>query len=93
MKFDFPLLWAIIWKSYKYHMGMCLLILFGYLWSEFIPSENYETLWYTHGWTSLLIPILVLVPIILMINDSYEHYKEIQKYYPNGYINRKNKSK
>jgi len=28
-----------------------------------------------------------------MINDSVKHYKNVRKYYPDGYVNRKNKSK
>jgi hypothetical protein len=74
-------------------MGMCLLIFFGYLWNEFVPSEDHYSLWYTHGWVSLFIPIIVVVPMILMINDSIKHYKNVKKYYPDGYVNRKNKSK
>jgi hypothetical protein len=74
-------------------MGMCLLIFFGYLWNEFVPSEDHYSLWYTHGWVSLFIPIIVVVPMILMINDSIKHYKNVRKYYPDGYVNRKNKSK
>ena len=41
MKTDWHLLWAVIWKTYKYHMGMCLLIFFGYLWNELVPSEDH----------------------------------------------------
>ena len=93
MKTDWYLLWAVIWKTYKYHMGMCLLIFFGYLLNEFVPSEDHYSLWYTHGWVSLFIPIIVVVPMILMINDSIKHYKNVRKYYPDGYVNRKNKSK
>ena len=93
MKTDWHLLWAVIWKTYKYHMGMCLLIFFGYLWNEFVPSEDHYSLWYTHGWVSLFIPIIVVAPMILMINDSIKHYKNVRKYYPDGYVNRKNKSK
>lgn len=59
MKFDFPLFWAVIWKTYKYHMGMALLIFFAYLWNELVPSEDHYSLWYTHGWTSLFIPLIV----------------------------------
>ena len=91
MKTDWPLLWSVIWKTYKYHMGMCLLILFGYLWNEFVPSEDHYSLWYTHGPISLIIPLIVVVPMILMINDSVKHYKNIRKYYPDGYVDRKNK--
>jgi hypothetical protein len=93
MKTDWHLLWAVIWKTYKYHMGMCLLIFFGYLWNELVPSEDHYSLWYTHGWVSLVIPLIVVVPMILMINDSVKHYKSVKKYYPDGYVNRKNKSK
>jgi hypothetical protein len=93
MKTDWHLLWAVIWKTYKYHMGMALLIFFGYLWNEFVPSEDHYSLWYTHGPISLIIPLIVVVPMILMINDSVKHYKNIRKYYPDGYVNRKNKSK
>ena len=93
MKTDWPLFWAVIWKTYKYHMGMALLIFFGYLWNEFVPSEDHYSLWYTHGPISLIIPLIVVVPMILMINDSVKHYKNIRKYYPDGYVNRKNKSK
>ena len=93
MKTDWPLFWAVIWKTYKYHMGMCLLIFFGYLWNELVPSEDHYSLWYTHGPISLIIPLLVVVPMILMINHSIKHYKNIKKYYPDGYVNRKNKSK
>jgi hypothetical protein len=74
-------------------MGMVLLIFFGYLWNEFVPSEDHYSLWYTHGPISLIIPLIVAVPMILMINDSVKHYKNIRKYYPDGYVNRKNKSK
>jgi hypothetical protein len=74
-------------------MGMALLIFFGYLWNEFVPSEDHYSLWYTHGPISLIIPLIVVVPMILMINDSVKHYKNIRKYYPDGYVNRKNKSK
>jgi len=93
MKFDYHLFWSVIWKTYKYHMGMCLLIFFGYLWNEFVPSDEHYSLWYTYGWVSLFIPIIVVVPMILMINDSIKHYKNVRKYYPDGYVNRKNKSK
>jgi|688.fasta_scaffold141443_4 hypothetical protein len=93
MKTDWPLFWAVIWKTYKYHMGMALLIFFGYLWNELVPSEDHYSLWYTHGPISLIIPLIVAVPMILMINDSVKHYKNIRKYYPDGYVNRKNKSK
>ena len=93
MKTDWPLFWAVIWKTYKYHMGMALLIFFGYLWNELVPSEDHYSLWYTHGPMSLIIPLIVVVPMILMINDSVKHYKNIRKYYPDGYVNRKNKSK
>ena len=93
MKTDWPLFWAVIWKTYKYHMGMALLIFFGYLWNELVPSEDHYSLWYTHGPVSLIIPLLVVVPMILMINHSIKHYKNIKKYYPDGYVNRKNKSK
>ena len=92
-KIDWPLFWAVIWKTYKYHMGMALLIFFGYLWNELVPSEDHYSLWYTHGPVSLIIPLLVVVPMILMINHSIKHYKNIKKYYPDGYVNRKNKSK
>jgi hypothetical protein len=74
-------------------MGMALLIFFGYLWNELVPSEDHYSLWYTHGPISLIIPLIVVVPMILMINDSVKHYKNIRKYYPDGYVNRKNKSK
>jgi beta-lactamase regulating signal transducer with metallopeptidase domain len=93
MKTDWPLFWAVIWKTYKYHMGMALLIFFGYLWNELVPSEDHYSLWYTHGPISLIIPLIVVVPMIVMINDSVKHYKNIRKYYPDGYVNRKNKSK
>ena len=93
MKTDWHLLFSVIWKTYKYHMGMALLIFFGYLWNELVPSEDHYSLWYTHGPISLIIPILVVVPMILMINHSIQHYKSIRKYYPDGYVNRKNKSK
>jgi hypothetical protein len=93
MKIDWPLFWSVIWKNYKYHMGMALLIFFGYLWNELIPSEDHYSLWYTHGPISLIIPTLVVVPMILMINHSIKHYKSIRKYYPDGYVNRKNKNK
>ena len=93
MKTDWPLFWAVIWKTYKYHMGMALLIFFGYLWNELVPSEDHYSLWYTHGPISLIIPLIVVVPMILMINDSIKHYKSVRKYYPDGYVNRKNKSK
>lgn len=93
MKTDWPLFWAVIWKTYKYHMGMALLIFFGYLWNELVPSEDHYSLWYTHGPISLIIPLIVVVPMILMINDSVKHYKSVRKYYPDGYVNRKNKSK
>jgi len=91
MKFDFPLLWACIWKTWKYHLSMCVFIFLGYLWNELVPSEDHYSLWYTHGPISLIIPLIVVVPIILIIRDSYKHYKKIQKYYPDGYVNRKNK--
>lgn len=91
MKTDWPLFWAVIWKTYKYHMGMALLIFLGYLWNELVPSENHYSLWYTHGPVSLIIPLIVVAPIIFMINDSIKHYKKVKKYYPNGYVNRKNK--
>ena len=93
MKTDWHLLFSVIWKTYKYHMGMALLIFFGYLWNELVPSEDHYSLWYTHGPISLIIPLIVVVPMILMINDSVKHYKNIRKYYPDGYVNRKNKSK
>ncbi len=93
MKTDWHLLWAVIWKTYKYHMGMCLLIFFGYLWNEFVPSDEHYSLYWTYGPISLIIPLIVVVPMILMINDSVKHYKNIRKYYPDGYVNRKNKSK
>lgn len=93
MKTDWPLFWAVIWKTYKYHMGMAILIFFGYLWNELVPSEDHYSLWYTHGPISLIIPLLVVVPMILMISHSIKHYKSIRKYYPDGYVNRKNKNK
>lgn len=88
MKFDFPLLWACIWKTWKYHLSMCMFIFLAYLWNELIPSEDHYSLWYTYGPVSLIIPLIVVVPMILIVRDSYKHYKEIQKYYPNGYRNR-----
>ena len=88
---DWLLLFTVIWKTWKYHMGMALLIFFAYLWNELIPSEDHYSLWYTHGWTSLFIPLIVVVPIILMVRDSYKHYLDIKKYYPNGYKNRDKK--
>lgn len=88
MKFDFLLLWACIWKTWKYHLSMCMFIFLAYLWNELIPSEDHYSLWYVYGWTSLFIPLIVVVPMALIVRDSYKHYKEIQKYYPNGYRNR-----
>ena len=89
MKTDWYLLFTVIFKNYKYHIGMCLLILGGYLHNEFIPSEDHYTLWYTHGPISLIIPFLVVTPLILMLNHSVKHYKSIKKYYPEGYKNNK----
>jgi hypothetical protein len=34
----------------------------------------------------LIIPAIVVVPMILMVRDSYKHYLGVKKYYPNGYI-------
>jgi len=92
MKMDWYLLFTVIWKTYKYHIGMCLLIFFAYLWNEFVPSDDHFSLWYSYGTVSLIIPLLVVVPIILMVRDSYKHYLTVKPYYPNGYKNRdKNK--
>ena len=88
---DWILLFTVIWKTWKFHLGMCLLIFFAYLWNELVPSEDYYSLWYTHGWISLFIPLIVVVPIILIVRDSYKHYLGIKKYYPNGYKNRDKK--
>jgi hypothetical protein len=59
--------------------------------NEFGFWEDEYSLWYVYGWTSLSIPIIVVVPMILMIRHSYKHYKEIKPYYPNGYKNRDKK--
>ena len=88
MKFDFLLLWTCIWKTWKYHLSMCMFIFLVYLWNVLIPSEDHYSFWYVYGWTSLFIPLIVVVPIVLMVRHSYKHYKEIQKHYPNGYRNR-----
>jgi hypothetical protein len=53
--------------------------------------QDENSLWYTYGPVSLVIPLIVVVPIILLVNDSYKHYKDIKKYYPNGYKNRDKK--
>ena len=88
---DILLFLTVIWKTYKYHMGMCLFIFTGYLMNEFGFWEDEYSLWYVYGWTSLIIPLIVVVPMILMIRDSYKHYKKIKPYYPNGYKNRSKK--
>jgi hypothetical protein len=46
--------------------------------------QDENSLWYTYGPVSLLIPLIVVAPIILLVNDSYKHYKNIKKYYPNS---------
>lgn len=92
MKFDFPLLWACIWKTWKYQLVGCSFILLMYIFNELGVWNDENSLWYVYGPVSLIIPTIVTVPIILLVRDSYKHYKEIQKYYPNGYKNRdKNK--
>lgn len=85
---DWILFLTVIWKTWKYHMGMCLLIFIGYLMNEFGFWEDEYSLFYTYGFISLIIPALVVIPMILMVRDSYKHYLGVKKYYPNGYINR-----
>ena len=85
---DWILFLTVIWKTWKYHMGMCLLIFVGYLMNEFGFWEDEYSLFYTYGFVSLIIPVIVVVPMILMVMDSYKHYLGVKKYYPNGYINR-----
>ena len=94
MKTDWNLLFTVIWKTYKYHMGMCLFIFIGYLMNEFGIFKDEGSLWWAYGPVSLIFPTLVVIPMILMVWDSYKHYLTVRKYYPNGYKNRdKNKSK
>jgi hypothetical protein len=88
---DFPLLWACIWKTWKYQLTGCLFILTMYILNECGLWKDENSLWYTYGPVSLVIPLIVVAPIILLVNDSYKHYKEIKKYYPNGYKNRDKK--
>jgi len=88
---DILLFFKILLDGYKYHMGMCLFIFIGYLMNEFGFWKDEYSLWYVYGWTSLFIPIIMIVPMILMIRDSYERYKNIKTYYPNGFKDRDKK--
>ena len=56
--------------------------------NEFGFWEDEMSLFYAYGPISLIIPLIVVVPIILMVRDSYKHYLSVKKYYPNGYKNR-----
>jgi hypothetical protein len=62
-------------KRYKYHMSMCLIILTFYLLGEFGFYEDEYSLWYVYGWSSLLIPMMVVIPMLLMSIDTYKHLK------------------
>jgi hypothetical protein len=46
---------------------------------EFGFWEDEYSLWYVHGWTSLAIPLVVVIPMVLMIRDTYKQYKKINK--------------
>jgi hypothetical protein len=73
-------------------MGMCLFIFIGYLLNEFGFFKDEGSLYWAYGPVSLIFPAFVVIPMILMIRDSYKHYLTVKPYYPNGYKNRdKNK--
>ena len=73
-------------------MGMCLFIFIGYLLNEFGFFKDEGSLYWVYGPVSLIFPAFVVIPMILMIRDSYKHYLTVKPYYPNGYKNRdKNK--
>jgi hypothetical protein len=73
------LFFKILWGRYKFHMSICLLIFVYYLLGEFGFWEDEYSLWYVYGWTSLSIPLIVVIPMVLMIRDTYKQYKKINK--------------
>ncbi len=75
------LFFKVLLGNYKYHLVVSLLILGAYLVDTFIPSEDRMSLWDAYGPISLIIPLLVGVPIILMCWHSYKHFQDIKQYY------------
>lgn len=75
------LFFKVLLGNYKYHLAVCLLILGAYLIDTFVPSEDTMSVWDAYGPISLIIPLLVGVPIILMCWHSYKHFQDIKQYY------------
>ena len=69
----------ILWDRYKFHMSVCLFIFIFYLMGEFGFWEDEYSLWYVYGWTSLSIPLIVVIPMLLLLRDTYKRYLEVKK--------------
>jgi hypothetical protein len=46
---------------------------------EFGFWEDEYSLWYVYGWTSLSIPLIVVIPMLLMLRNTYKRYLEVKK--------------
>jgi len=75
------LYFTVLFRSYPYHFVVSLFITLAAIWHVFTSTEDRFSLWYTHGWPSLILILLPGAAMIIMLRWSWRHFNSIKKYY------------
>ena len=75
------LYFTVLFRSYPYHFVVSLFITLAAIWHVFTSTDDRFSLWYTHGWPSLILILLPGAAMITLLRWSWRHFNSIKKYY------------
>jgi len=75
------LYFKVLFLNYPYHFAVSLFITLAAIWHVFTSTDDRMSLWYTHGWPSLILIALPLGAVITLLYWSWKHFNSIKLYY------------
>jgi magnesium-transporting ATPase (P-type) len=75
------LYFKVLFLNYTYHFPVALFITLAAFWHVFTSTDSRMSIWYTHGWPSLILIALPLTATIVLLWWAWKHFKSIKPYY------------